>query len=168
MEVTREKIHVIIAGGTIDGSWDSAQDSMVVAPPSRVPEFFSHHQLYDSIIFSEICVKDSREITDDDRRIILKTIEESDATKFLLTHGVYTMPETAAYLLQNLKRKDVVIMFVSSKTPLGWPNADAQFNIGYALSKLQDEKPGMYVAMNGKCLTPEQAVKELSEGKFYS
>lgn len=168
MEVVREKIHVIIAGGTIDGSWDAAQDSMVIEPPSRVPEFFSHHQLYDSVVFSEICVKDSREINDDDRKIVVKTIEESDAAKFILTHGIYAMPETAAYLTENLKRKDAIIMFVSSKTPLGWPDSDASFNLGFALSKVQDQKPGMYVAMNGKCLTPEQAVKELSEGKFYS
>lgn len=168
MEVIREKIHMIIAGGTVDGAWDSSQDTMIVAPPSKVPQFFSHHQLYDSIVFSEVCVKDSREVNEDDRKKIAKTIDQSDTNKFIITHGIYAMPETAAYLLENLKRKDAVILFVGSKTPLGWPDSDAPFNIGYALSKVQDQKPGMYVAMNGKCLTPEQAVKELSEGKFYS
>ena len=167
-EVSREKIHVVIAGGTIDGVWDSSQDTMVVAPPSTVPSYFSHMQLYDSLVFSEVCVKDSRAITEEDRADIAKTIEESDAKKFIITHGIYAMPETASFLESNLKRKDVAIIFVGSKTPLKWPDSDAAFNIGYALSKIQDIKPGIYIAMNGKCLTPTLAVKELTEGKFYS
>lgn len=168
MEVAREKIHVIIAGGTIDGAWDSAQDTMVVAPPSKVPEFFSNHQLYDSVVFSEVCVKDSREVNEEDRKNITDVIEKSDTNKFIITHGIYAMPETAAHLLEHSKRKDAIIIFIGSKTPLDWPDSDAPFNIGFAISKVQDQRPGIYVAINGKCLTPEQAVKELSEGRFYS
>jgi len=114
-------------------------------------------------------MKDSREINQQDIRNIVKKIEKSKAKKFLITHGTYTMPDTAKFLEANLKRKEVTIVFTGSMVPLdGVYPTDAPFNLGYAISKVQELKPGIYLCMNGDTFTPQEVAKNLGEGKFYS
>ena len=48
-------------------------------------------------------MKDSRTITDEDRSAMINVIQESTATKFIITHGTYTMPDTARYLKTHLR-----------------------------------------------------------------
>lgn len=54
-------------------------------------------------------------------------------------------------------------------TPLkGFEPSDASFNLGYAVSKVQELAAGVYICINGETFTPEEVAKSLSEGKFYS
>lgn len=163
------KIHVVITGGTIDSVWDGKQDTIVVAEQSIVPEYLKAVKLYDELEFSQVCMKDSRALTAEDRAKILETIENSAATKVIVTHGTYTMPDTAKFIEANLKRKDQVIIFTGSMTPLkGFEFSDAPFNLGYTLAKVQELKPGVYLVMNGRTFTQDEVIKDLSEGKFSS
>lgn len=102
-------IHIIITGGTIDSIWNGAQDTVVVAEHSALPEYFEeigrNLKFYEEIKFTEVCMKDSRKITNEDRKEVLKTIEESSSNRIIITHGTYTMPDTARYLRENLKRR---------------------------------------------------------------
>lgn len=96
-------------------------------------------------------------------------MEESDANRILITHGTYTMPDTARYLKANLKRHDQVIILTGSMTPLkGFELSDDPFNLGYAVAKLQELEPGVYLCMNGKVFSADEVAKNLAEGKFYS
>ncbi len=162
-------IHVIITGGTIDSVWDGTHDTAMVGESSVLPDYFTKVKLYDKIEFTTVCMKDSRAMTSEDREAVLRTIEESAAKKIIVTHGTYTMPDTAKVLKANLKRTDQTIVFTGSMTPLkGFDFSDAPFNIGFALAKVQDLEPGIYLCMNGRCFTPEEVAKDLAEGKFYS
>ena len=114
-------------------------------------------------------MKDSREINANDMKKILGTIQDSKHKKIIITHGTYTMPDTSRYLKANLKRKDQTIILTGSFIPLtGFSPTDAPFNLGYAISKVQDLPAGIYIAMNGKIFKPEEVIKMLSEGKFGS
>ena len=169
MASAKQKIHVVITGGTIDSVWSGAHDTIVVAEHSVLPAYFGNLKLYDELEFTEVCMKDSRQITGADRKNVLKTVEESTATKIIVTHGTYTMPDTAKFLQANLKRKDQTIVFTGSMTPLiGFDKSDAPFNIGFAYSAVKELPTGVYVCMNGKHFTPDEVAKDLAEGKFYS
>ncbi len=162
-------IHIIITGGTIDSAWDGKQDTIAVAEHSVIPLYFKGLNVYDEVKFSEICMKDSRALNADDLKNVQKTIEESEETKFIVTHGTYTMPDTARFLKHNLKRNDAVVILTGAMTPLkGFDFSDAGFNLGYAFSKAQDLEPGIYLCMNGRVFSAEEAAKSISEGKFYS
>src|SRR5579884_1970056 len=162
-------IHVVITGGTIDSTWSGRQDTAVVAESSILPTFFEQVNPGDSMKFTQVCMKDSRALTQEDVKDVLKTVEESDATRILVTHGTYTMPDTARYLKANLKRHDQVIILTGSMTPLkGFELSDAPFNLGYAVAKLQELEPGVYLCMNGKVFSADEVAKSLAEGKFYS
>ncbi|OGI68201.1 hypothetical protein A3A05_01340 [Candidatus Nomurabacteria bacterium RIFCSPLOWO2_01_FULL_41_12] len=165
----KEKIEIIMTGGTIDSSWNGIKDTAIVNAHSIIPGYFKKLIIYPEIKFTEICMKDSREINQEDIKNILKKIEKSKANKVLITHGTYTMPDTAKFLEANLKRKDQTIVFTGSMVPLeGVYPTDAGFNLGFAISKVQELKPGFYICMNGETFSPQEVVKNLGEGKFYS
>jgi L-asparaginase len=165
----KEKIEIILTGGTIDSSWNGIKDTAVVNKHSIIPAYFKKLIVYPEIKFTEICMKDSREINQRDIQKILTSVEKSKAKHILITHGTYTMPDTAKFLEANLKRKDQTIVFTGSMVPLeGVYPTDAGFNLGYAISKSQELKPGIYICMNGDTFSPQEVVKNLGEGKFYS
>lgn len=166
-------IHIVMTGGTIDSVWNGAQDTVVVAEHSILPEYFGeigrNLKFYEEFKFTEVCMKDSRQITDEDRKNVLKAIEESDTKKIIITHGTYTMPDTARYLKEKLKRKDQTIILTGSMVPVkGFDFSDGPFNLGYAVAQIQNLKPGVYVCMNARVFTPDEVAKNIAEGKFYS
>lgn len=168
-----ELIHIVMTGGTIDSVWDGAQDTVVVSEHSVLPGYFenlgTNLKFYEEIKFSEICMKDSRALTDEDRKSVLKAIEGSEAEKVIVTHGTYTMPDTAKYLKENLKRKDQTIILTGSMVPIkGFDFSDGPFNLGYAFAQVQKLDPGVYVCMNVRVFTSEEVAKNIAEGKFYS
>lgn len=168
-----EKILLVVTGGTIDSVWDGSKDTVVVSDHSVMPEYFANLKrnlkFYEEFSFTEVCMKDSRSITDEDRENILKTIEDSEATKIIITHGTYTMPDTARFLEENRKRKDQTIVITGAMVPVkGFDFSDGPFNLGYAVAQIQTLPPGVYVCMNATVFTPQDVAKNIAEGKFYS
>lgn len=170
-----KKIHLIVTGGTIDAAWDGRVDTAVIgegnALHSILPLFFANLIIYSDIEITELCMKDSRRLAQDDVIKLTTIIEESPATKIIITHGTYTMPDTAKYIKAHLKRADQTIILVGSMVPLRGFSAeysDAGFNLGYAVAKVEELPSNVYLAMNGRTFNPEEVAKSLSEGKFYS
>jgi len=162
-------VEIIITGGTIDSYFDSIKDAILPLKKSVIPSFLRSLKTSEKVSFSEICMKDSRSLTDGDLKNILKTVEKSNSKKIIITHGTYTMPDTARFLSANLKRKDQVIILTGSMIPLtGFSPSDAPFNLGYSFSSLKILKTGIYVCFNGQIFTPAEVSKRLSEGKFVS
>ncbi|XOU94962.1 MAG: asparaginase domain-containing protein [Candidatus Kerfeldbacteria bacterium] len=165
----KEKVHFIITGGTIDSYYDGTKDTALPNEKSVLPKFIEILKLYDEYEFTEVCMKDSRSINDDDRKDILNEVKKSKSKRIIITHGTYTLPDTARYLKANLKNNNKVIIFVCSMIPLvGFTPTDAGFNIGYAFAKSQDLSKGIYACVNGRIFVPDEIIKLLSEGKFGS
>jgi len=163
------KLHFILTGGTIDSYYDGTKDTAVTNEHSVVPKFINVLKLYEECEFTEVCMKDSRELNEADRQNILEAVVNSKTKRIIITHGTYTLPDTARYLQAKLKGHGKVIIFVCSMIPLeGFTPTDAGFNIGYAVAKSQELSEGIYVCMNGKIFVPDEVVKILSEGRFGS
>jgi len=162
-------IHFVITGGTIDSFYDGSKDTAVPNKESVIPSFIESLKLYHGAEFTTVCMKDSRDLKREDLENVLKIIEESPHNKILVTHGTYTMPDTARFLKVNLKRDDQTIVFTASAIPItGFSPSDGPFNLGYAISKLEDLEHGIYVAINGKVFSPEEVMKVMSEARFAS
>ena len=100
---------------------------------------------------------------------ICKAIEDSQFHHILITHGTYTMPDTARFIKGRLKRNDQTIVLTGSMTPLkGFEFTDAPFNLGYAIGQVVTQPSGIYLCMNGQTFTPEEVAKNITEGRFYS
>jgi L-asparaginase len=159
-----EKIRFITTGGTIDKIYFDALSQF------EVGESVVQHILADALVDLEYDVvslfqKDSLEIDDDDREKIREFIANDDATRYVITHGTDTMPETAR-VLNDLTGKTIVL--VGALTPARFRTTDAIFNVGMAVATVQIAKPGVYISMSGQVFEAGAVRKNRAENRFES
>lgn len=167
--MTNNKIHFISTGGTLDAYFDPIKEIVMPNKHSSIPKFINMLKLYENYVFSEVCMKDSRNLKTSDRKKIVKAVVNDACKRIIITHGSYTVRDTAVYLKKNLKNNNKVIIFVCSMIPLAeFPSTDAGFNIGYAVAMSQTLPAGIYICMNGRVFSPDEVVKIIAEGRFGS
>ncbi|HZL08057.1 MAG TPA: asparaginase domain-containing protein [Candidatus Dormibacteraeota bacterium] len=169
--MSNQTIHVIITGGTIDSEWDPAADTAVTASESVIPEYFSKLKLDVDFTYNTVFMKDSRKITLEDIQAISNAVENSPSSKILITHGTYTMPDTARYIQARtgggLDQKSVVL--TGAMIPLeGYSMSDAPFNLGFSIATLLSMEPGILLCMHGHLFTPDEVVKNMASAHFFS
>ena len=165
----KSRIHFIITGGTIDSVYDGARDTVVPLKKSVIPAFLKTIRPIDEFIFQQVCMKDSREIRPFDMEKILSVVRKSSYRHLVVTHGTYTMPDTARFVQAKLGKTKKTIVFTGSMIPIqGFSPSDGTFNLGFALGKIEHLPPGVHVAMNGRVFRPEEVLKNLYGGKFSS
>ena len=164
-----DQIHFIITGGTIDSYYDGTKDTAVPNKESIIPGFIKNLKLPVEHRFTTVCMKDSREITNEDRAEMTKVIKESSAEKIIVTHGTYTMSNTARYLKEHLRGGGQTIILTGAFIPLtDVIRSDAAFNIGFAIAQFQHLTPGIYICINGQVFNADEAEKIITEGRFAS
>lgn len=157
-------IHIITTGGTIEGLDYETEENQNNENRISIEDFFKSANVSFSYSLENVLDKDSRFITDEDRKLLVDKIKATSAEKIVLTHGTFTMEDTAKYIGKlNLKKTIVLVgAFV-----LGTSNeTDAPFNLGYALCSVQFLKPDVYVAMNGTIFHWKNVTKNLVTNKF--
>ncbi len=157
------KITVFTAGGTIDKVYFDAKSEYEVGE-SNVQWLFKEMNVGFDYRVESIVRKDSLEMTDADRALILDNVQRDPCRKILITHGTDTMIETAKVLHQHVADKTVVL--TGAMQPALFRNSDAVFNIGCALGVLQARDSGVYVVMNGMIFDPLHARKNRDAGRF--
>lgn len=169
MKKTPPPIHFIITGGTIDSYYEGTKDTAVPNKKSVIPDYLKILKLYQPIKFTTVCMKDSRQINNTDRNKIVKKINSIAADKIIITHGTYTMSETAKYLQKKIKNNNKTIILTGSMIPMnGFTNSDGPFNLGFAMASLAFLQPGIYVCMNGQLFSSGKVKKNIQEGRFIS
>lgn len=164
-----DTLHFVITGGTIDSYFDPISGQALPNGESYIPEFIALLKLYETCNFTTVCMKDSRELEEADRQAVLDTIKTSEADRMIITHGSYTVSDTARYVSEKYQDPDKTIIFVCSMIPIkGFDPNDAGFNLGYAVAKSQDLAPGIYVCMNGRVFSADEVTKIPEEGRFGS
>ncbi|MCL2451979.1 asparaginase domain-containing protein, partial [Candidatus Saccharibacteria bacterium] len=109
-----------------------------------------------------IAEKDSRDITDRDREILLNEIKKSEEKRIIVTHGTFTLVKTAKYIRDRLGDiKDKAIVLTASMVPLaGFTVSDAGFNLGFSVASVQRLRGGgVYICMNGALFNVDEVHK---------
>lgn len=166
--MNNKSIHFIMTGGTIDSYFDGFEDKIVPHKESVTPRYIKSLKLHIDTEFTQICMKDSRDIKLDDMQKIADIVESSEYGHFIVTHGTYTMPDTGRYLKEHLKRKDAVVILTGSLIPVDFAISDGLFNLGYSVAEIFHLDPGVYVSMNGRIFEPAEIAKLMGEGRFVS
>ncbi len=109
--------------------------------------------------------KDSLEVTDEDRRTLVKLIIESGENKFIITHGTDTIIETANYLQNHISNKLVVL--TGAMRPERFSNSEAPINLGCAIATANLMQQGIFIAMHGIVKEVSEIKRSLETGKFY-
>ncbi len=157
-------IHIITTGGTIEGLDYDEEDSEVKGNEISIEDFFRSANVSFQYSIESALNKDSRFITDDDRLLLVEKIKKTNTKKIIVTHGTFTMEDTAKYIGNHNLNKTIVLVgsFVLGTSK----NTDAPFNLGYAIGSLQFLKPDVYVAMNGTIFHWKNVTKNLETNKF--
>lgn len=151
----------ILTGGTIDSYYDTDKCTAIPFNGSIIKNYLEKTVQRDchKDKFVQICMKDSREIDQSDRDKICDLINNSSKKKFVITHGTYTLFDTAKFLNENIKRSDVVVTLTGSLIPLsGFAPTDAPYNLAYAIANSEFNHPGIYVSIKGKVYPAKEKI----------
>tara|TARA_R110001606_G_scaffold102933_1_gene225591 strand:+ start:1432 stop:1917 length:486 start_codon:yes stop_codon:yes gene_type:complete len=156
-------IHILTTGGTIEGL-DYVDDSGITKSNVTIKDFLKIANVDFNYTIESVFKKDSRAINENDIKLLVRKITESKATKILITHGTFTMEDTAKYIGKLNLNKTIVLVgsFILGSSA----DTDAPFNLGYAISSLQLLKPDVYIAMNGQIFLWNNVSKNLETNKF--
>ncbi|WP_299242997.1 asparaginase domain-containing protein [uncultured Aquimarina sp.] len=155
-------IHILTTGGTIGGT--DQKDGEVMRTSVSIDDFLQIPNVSFNYRIDTIFDKDSRLINQEDRELLAQKIRSSMFDKILITHGTFSMEDTAQFL-GVLKIKKTIILVGSLILGSG-KNTDASFNLGYSIAALQFLNNGVYIAMNGKVFDWFNVYKNLGENKF--
>jgi len=161
-------LHILTTGGTIDKVYFDAKSAFEVGQPlvAEILELAGVGFEYEVEVLFQ---KDSLELADADRQLVIERIQRSPARRFLITHGTDTMADTARAVSDALGAdSDRTIVFVGSLTPARFKASDAEFNVGFAAAAAQILAPGAYVAMNGQVFDATLVRKNRKQNRFES
>ncbi len=156
------KLVFITTGGTIDKIYFDRKGRFEVGDPQITEVLREANVTLDFEVIS-LMRKDSLDMSDADRRIVLETVRKHSEQRFVVTHGTDTMVETAK-VLQGARGKTVVL--TGAMQPARFRFTDAVFNIATAVAAVQLLPQGTYIAMNGRIFLPDRARKNVERNCF--
>jgi L-asparaginase len=156
------KLLIITTGGTIDKIYFDDKSDYQVGEP-QISQILHAMQVAFDFEVTALMRKDSLHITDKDRTLIRATVEASNCSHVLITHGTDSIKDTAE-ALEGIEGKTIVL--TGALNPARFRDSDAVFNIGCALGAVQSLPAGVYIAMNGKVWIPEEVRKNIRANVF--
>jgi L-asparaginase len=159
-----KEIKIFTMGGSIDKFYDLEASDFLVGPPAAQTLLTDANV---SVEFSveEISRKDSLEITDSDRNLLLDRVRNTQESRIIITHGTDTIVQTGQVLSVL---EDKVIVLTGSMQPAAFKDSDAGFNLGGAVIAVQVLNPGVYILMNGTIFHPDKVRKNTLLKRFES
>jgi L-asparaginase len=161
-------VHCILTGGTINKAYNSSTEKPEISTAPIIADYI-HTAIkpYVQLSFETVCLKDSLDLTDQDRAAILHAAQNAPTDKIIVVHGTSTMTTTQDYLAGKTAGKTIVL--TGAMIPLKeFAMSDGGFNLGYALAEVQHLPAGVYICMHGKTFTAGKVRKNLDAVRFES
>ena len=160
-----ERIRVLVTGGTFDKEYDEIRGRLFFKD-THVGEMLERGRSRLDLEIQTLIMIDSLEMTDDDRKGIIRECQRAPESRILITHGTDTMEVTARALAASpgLEKKTVVL--TGAMVPYKFGSSDGLFNLGSALAFVQTLPPGVYIAMNGRWFPAGGVRKNRETGVF--
>lgn len=156
-------IKILLTGGTIDKHYNESNGELDFVN-SHIPEILNKGRNRYEVNLQQLMLKDSLEMDDNDRQVILKACEDAEEERVLITHGTDTMVKTATLLGEQGIEKTIVL--VGAMVPYVFKESDAVFNMGFALASVQTLPRGVYIVMNGTVFNWNEVKKNRELGVF--
>lgn len=163
-----QPIVVITTGGTIDKAYFDALSQYQVGP-TMAAELLANARVDYPHRIVEVLRKDSLELTDADRAILVSKIGELAADRIIVTHGTDTMTDSARALTAAIANKTIAnktIVLTGALSPARFAESDAAFNLGMAFAAVQTLPAGVYIVMSGRVFRGDQVRKDRAAARF--
>ena len=155
-------LKIFCTGGTFDKIYFDALSDYKIGEP-QIEWIMKQANVDFDYTIESILKKDSLEISDEDRALIIAAVSADDCRRIIITHGTDTMPQTAR-ALQSVTDKTIVLL--GAMQPARFRDSDALFNSGFAVAAAKLLPAGVYVAMNGQVFNADQVQKNREAGIF--
>lgn len=156
-------IKLIITGGTLDKCYNELNGELSFVE-SQLPEMLKQARCNAELDMQQFMLKDSLEISSQDREKLRQCCLASNAQQIIITHGTDTMVVTAKYLAAGIN--DQTIVLVGAMIPYSIKHSDALFNLGCAITAVQLLSAGVYITMNGRVFPWDKVIKDKRAGEF--
>jgi L-asparaginase len=157
------RIRILATGGTFDKEYNELTGELFFKD-SHIAAMLSLARCDLNVEIQTLMMIDSLIMTDSDRQLILEQCLRAEEARIVITHGTDSMEVTAAVLGKAIQDKTVVL--TGAMVPYTFGSSDGLFNLGTALAFAQTLPPGVYVAMNGRCLPWHSVHKNRERGVF--
>ena len=163
--MTKSKITVINTGGTFNKRYNPLTGELEVPKDSlALDEIISYCYNIDFDVLN-IISKDSLEMKDYDRELIVQTIKECTNDKVIIIHGTDTIDLTSAYIDEKIKDKNIIL--TGAMFPISIDKIEATLNFSMAIGFLNSNcENGVYIAMHGSVKNYKKLTKNREIGQF--
>ena len=147
-------VMVVTTGGTIAKTYDETDGSLRNDRPI-VEAILGALRLPDvSITYRHILSKDSLDLSDNDRKLIVNTVKEATAAfeAVVVAHGTDTLEQTGEALHRELTGPRVPVILTGAMRPFEFRDSDAAQNVTEAPLACRMVEPGVYVVMHNRVL----------------
>ena len=159
-----KKILIINTGGTFNKIYNPLTGNLDIEPTGEAIKAIAKHALTEFKI-KNIIGKDSLDMTDEDREIIVQTIKETKREHIIIVHGTDTIDKTAQFITKEKINKRIIL--TGAMVPYSVNPIESTFNLGSAFGYLQNiKKGGVYISMNGIIKDYKRVVKNKEKGYF--
>ena len=156
-------IRIFVTGGTFDKEYDEINGNLYFKK-THIREMLDLGRSKIDVNISTLMMKDSLEMKNEDRALILDNCLKAKEDKIIITHGTDTMVETAKSIAARKLNKTVVL--TGAMIPYKFGSSDGLFNLGAAIGFVQSLNHGVYIAMNGKYFNHDEVEKNNGIGEF--
>lgn len=168
---SQKNILILTTGGTIEKSYIESEGVVSNRDSLLKEKLIKKLRLpYTHLEVSEVMAKDSLYMTQDDRRVILKKVQENllPQRPILILHGTDTMVETAQFIYHQILEPPIPIVFTGAMKPAGFDDSDALQNFTEALIVCKLVKPGYYISFHNHIFKIPYVRKNHQLGTFES
>ena len=162
------RLTILTTGGTIDKTYDEFKGSLrnshtildVILASLRIPDLFIRHV--------EVMHKDSLDMTEEDRDIIVKAVCDAapKSDGIVILHGTDTLADTGEYLCKKCTGLMIPVILTGAMRPYEFRDTDAVQNVTEALLASNLLDGGFYVAMHNRVLEFPGVVKDRKARTF--
>lgn len=164
-ENDKHNIALLVTGGTIDKQYNPLNGDLVFSE-SAMREMLKQGRATVSASVDTLMMKDSLQMTDEDRTQIAVYCADCAQDRIVITHGTDTMVETANAVAAL--KLDKTIVLVGAMVPFQFKESDALFNLGAAITAVQLLRKGVHLTMNGQVFDYDRVEKDRSRSVFHS
>lgn len=169
------RITLITTGGTMEKEYDERTGTLVNRR-SVVDQMLRGLRLEETrIVPMELLQKDSLDLTDDDRRLILHAVRTALDTPpeagqtgraVVIIHGTDTLAVTGELLRRAIPEPPCPVILTGAMRPYELSRSDAVQNLTEAIFAAGVLAPGVYAVAHGRALAFPGVVKDRDRGTF--
>jgi len=159
-----KKILLLSTGGTFNKHYDEKTGAITIDTAADTLRELA--EKWRTVFEIETLIgKDSLEMDETDRALLLESVRKSPYENILIIHGTDTMDKSAAVLAEAKLSKRIVL--TGAMIPYRVDKVEATANVAMAYGYLQAEiANGVYICMNGIIGKHESMVKNREAGRF--